>query len=157
VNALVADLVADYHAMAVEKQINVELEPGAAHASMSGDPARLRHILDNLMSNAVKYTPAGGVVRVHVADGTGDGSLRIEVRDSGPGVPPHLRERVFEEFFRVDPGDAAIAGHGVGLSISRRLSRGLGGDITIGDAPEGGAAFTLCLPAQPLANGRATG
>jgi two-component system sensor histidine kinase MtrB len=91
-------------------------------------------------------------VRLVTEGGSGDDTarrgVRIEVCDSGPGVPPALRDRVFDEFFRVDTSSKTAQGHGVGLAISRRFARLLGGEITLADAPEGGAMFTLRLPAD---------
>jgi len=71
--------------------------------------------------------------------------VRIDVSDSGPGIPPQFRDRVFDEFFRVTPQGKA-PGNGLGLAISRRLARLLGGDVTLADGAEGGSVFTLWLP-----------
>jgi signal transduction histidine kinase len=115
------------------------------------DPHRVRQVLGNLLSNAIKYTPSGGRVVVTAAPAAnGDGPrpghwVRVTVEDSGPGIPPEHREDVFQEFQRLDP--AAADGHGLGLAIGRRVARLLGGDLTVGDAELGGAAFTLWLPA----------
>lgn len=112
------------------------------------DAARVRQILGNLVTNAIKYTPAGGHVWVSVNPSTGDGSrITVDVRDTGPGIPPTDQERVFEEFFRL-PSTMGIAGTGVGLAISRRFARMLGGDITVTDWFEGGSVFTLWLPSD---------
>ena len=74
----------------------------------------------------------------------------IEVRDTGPGIPDELHERVFDEFFRVSGnGEKAENGNGLGLAISRRLARLLGGDVTLADAEGGGAVFTLWFPSLP--------
>lgn len=114
-----------------------------------------RQILGNLLANAVKYTPVEGSITVSVSRtsaGTADPSegawVSVEVRDTGPGIPQVWRERVFEEFTRV-PGSAA-AGHGLGLAISRRIARLLGGDIEVESEVGVGSAFTLWLPcAEP--------
>jgi signal transduction histidine kinase len=78
-------------------------------------------------------------------DGTSK-NARIEVRDSGPGIPVPLRSRIFDEFFRSGGVPSDAKGNGVGLSISRRLARQLGGDLTVTDAPEGGAMFVFDIP-----------
>lgn len=114
------------------------------------DPARLLRVLGNLLSNAVKYTPAPGRIvleaRVAEADGQGDGGwVELCVRDTGPGIPPEERERIFDEFHRLH--DGGTAGHGLGLATSRRIARLLGGDITVGDGEGGGSEFRLRLPA----------
>ncbi len=114
------------------------------------DPARVRQILGNLVTNAVKYTPAGGHVWMSVKPPAGEEQrIAVDVRDTGPGIPPTAQERVFEEFFRL-PGTMGIAGTGVGLAISRRFARLLGGDITVTDWFEGGSVFTLWLPSDAV-------
>src|SRR5207247_2260839 len=112
------------------------------------DPVRVRQILSNLMSNAIKYTPAGGHIRVSVVRGQprperGE-QVGIEVRDTGPGIPRELQAKVFEEFFRVrGAGSNGSDGNGLGLAISRRIARLLGGDVTFADGDGGGSVFTL--------------
>lgn len=121
-------------------------EPIAVHT----DPARVRQVLGNLLSNAVKYTPAPGriIVRAERADG---GPARpgtwavLRVSDTGPGIPPEQREAIFDEFTRLHDG-TEIQGHGLGLAISRRVARLLGGDLDVSGVPGEGAVFTLWLP-----------
>lgn len=153
--ALVREVVDDYRAAATEKSLALEVQADREHVVARTHPGQVQHILGNLLSNAVKYTPPHGQVRVRLAAepaaGAGDQSCAgvcIEVRDSGPGVPPPLRDRVFDEFFRADAASNSAGGHGLGLAISRRFARLLGGEITLADAPEGGAMFTLRLPAD---------
>lgn len=114
----------------------------------STDPVRVRQILGNLVSNAIKYTPAGGEVRLSIRgpDGT-DPRIAIDVRDTGAGIPAPYQERIFEEFFRLPTNDGTT-GSGVGLAISRRFAHLMGGDITVADWPGGGSVFTLWLPAE---------
>ncbi|MBV9880840.1 MAG: HAMP domain-containing histidine kinase [Gemmatirosa sp.] len=144
---LAAECARDHEAVARGAGLALTAAPPPRPVQVSTDPARVRQILENLIGNAVKYTPAGGHVAVAVDHA--DGRARIVVTDDGPGVPAEHRERVFEEFFRLpshDGGDGAPAGTGVGLAISRRLARRLGGDLTVGAAEGGGAAFVLVLP-----------
>ena len=117
---------------------------------IESDAARVRQILANLVSNAVKYTqPTGRIfvaARVALA---GEMSWRgrwvaVTVTDNGPGIQWEKQALVFREFARFDPG--AAAGSGIGLAISRRLARALGGDITFTSAPGVGSTFTLWLP-----------
>jgi len=153
ISALVRDVVDDYRAAATEKSLALDVQTGEPVVART-HPGQVQHILGNLLSNAVKYTPPHGHVRVRlVTEGGGEGDtdrrgVRIEVCDSGPGVPPALRDRVFDEFFRVDVSSKTAQGHGVGLAISRRFARLLGGEITLADAPDGGAMFTLRLPTE---------
>lgn len=144
---LLRDAVDDHRAVATAAGHALELR--AAHGLLVvADPQRVRQVLGNLLSNAIKYTPRGGRVVVDAASGDGSRAgdwVRVTVEDSGPGIPPEHREGVFQEFQRLDP--AAAEGHGLGLAIGRRIARLLGGDLTVGDAEIGGAAFTLWLPA----------
>ena len=97
----------------------------------------------NLVGNAVRYAPEGSTVRIET--GRSGGQAWIAVQDQGSGIAVDSRERVFDKFERLGRSDAG--GSGLGLYISRRLARVMGGDIRIDDAPEGGARFILLLPA----------
>jgi signal transduction histidine kinase len=118
------------------------------------DSALVSKIIGNLLSNAIKYTPSGGRIWLRASarpgrDGPETGPWVVaEVRDTGPGVPAALREQVFDEFFRAPTATVTARGEGIGLAVSRRVARLLGGEITL-DSEEGrGAAFTLWLPVQ---------
>jgi PAS domain S-box-containing protein len=115
----------------------------AVPPAIRGDPARLRQVLLNLADNAVRATSAGGVAIRLAAEG---GRLLAEVRDSGPGIPPSLRRRLFRRHVQ---GEGAERGAGLGLTICRRLVRLMGGRIALDAAPEGGARFTVELPLVP--------
>jgi DNA-binding response OmpR family regulator/nitrogen-specific signal transduction histidine kinase len=111
------------------------------------DPEHLERILLNLLSNAFKVTPLGGVVRCGLQPSPDGRRVRIEVADSGPGIAEDDRELVFERFRQLD-GEATrpYAGSGLGLAIVHDLVDLMGGQITVGKAPEGGALFSLELP-----------
>jgi signal transduction histidine kinase len=151
--ALLREAVDDHRAAAQAAGHALAIEAPAAPLEVLADPLRVRQVVGNLLSNAIKYTPPGG--RVVVAAGpasNGDGPrpgqwVRVTVEDSGPGIPAEHRESVFQEFQRLDAGKAE--GHGLGLAIGRRVARLLGGEVTVGEAEIGGAAFTLWLPAAP--------
>ena len=123
--------------------------PAGAIPLMTTDAARVRQVLGNLLSNAVKYTPRGGTVQMRVSmlrdDDLGD-VVACDVCDSGAGIPDGLRERVFEEFFRVPATVAMAPGTGVGLAIARRVARLLGGDLRVRETTGGGATFSLLIP-----------
>ena len=108
-----------------------------------GDPARLAQVLELLLENAAKYAPAGGAIVV--ADWTERGEVHVAVGDDGPGIPPDLRESVFEPFVRLD--DTGRPGAGVGLFAARRLTAAMGGRLWIEDKPAGGSQFVTALPA----------
>ena len=127
--------------------------PGAP-ARVTSDPARLRQVLINLVGNAVNFTRSGGVgLRVRP---TGDGALRFEVMDTGPGVAPATQEAIFEEF---EQGDASAArphgGTGLGLAISRRLVRMMGGELALAESSPQGSIFAFTLPTLLEEDGRA--
>lgn len=152
--ALARAAVDDHSLVARRKQQRIAFT-GVSECHAIGDAARTRHIVDNVLSNSSKYTPAGGAIRVVVAQRRRNDRVwsTVTVQDSGPGIPPEWRERVFEEFERV-PGSRDLApGNGIGLAVSRRVARIMGGDLTLETSPDvpddgqplGGAAFTLWL------------
>jgi signal transduction histidine kinase len=104
------------------------------------DPQRIHQVLANLVANAVNHLPDGGQVRVRA--GQDEGTVVIEVSDTGPGIPEDQLERIFERFVRI--GDSA--GTGLGLSIARDLIEAHGGTLTATNRTEGGAVFTIRLP-----------
>ena len=115
------------------------------------DAARVQQVLGNLMQNAARYAPEGPV-EVELCECNED-MVRITVRDHGPGVPAKIRKRLFKQYHRFDDGHdarsiAASGNHGlgIGLYISARLARAHGGSLTVDNAPDGGAIFTLELP-----------
>jgi len=117
---------------------------GVGQLTISADPHRVGQILANLLDNARRYTPAGGRITVHVdADG---GLARVVVADTGPGVAPADRERVFDRLVRLDPSrNRDHGGAGLGLSIARALARAHGGDLVCAPS-DAGARFRLTLP-----------
>lgn len=162
--ALVRAAVDDHELVAGAKRQSIEfIETGECHAM--GDAGRVRHIVDNLLSNSIKYTPEGGRIRVVVAmeDRAGHHWAVVTVQDSGPGIPGDWHERVFDEFARVPASRDLAPGHGIGLSVSRRIARMMGGDLTVenstdadvGDVPLHGAVLLLRLP-QASSNGNRT-
>ncbi len=110
------------------------------------DAEGFRHILDNLVSNALKFTPRGG--RVDLRLEAEPGRVRLEVRDNGRGIPDRDLERLFEKFFRASNA-AGTAGSGLGLYIVRRLVERSGGDLRVESREGEGTRFTVWLPAAP--------
>jgi signal transduction histidine kinase len=143
----VREIVEDHQARASKQKIKLTLR-APAELRITTDALRLRHVVENLLSNALKYTPPGGAVVVEV---TADSSparpsrVVISVRDNGPGIPAEYRERIFEPFVRV-PSAERLPGSGLGLAISYRIAELLGGSVTVTDAPGGGSIFSLTLP-----------
>ncbi len=121
-------------------------------AAIRTDPLRLRQILVKLVGNAIKFTSTGGV-RVEASLDTSGAEPRIcfDVTDTGIGIPDTHREDLFEPFFQVDHSTCRrYGGSGLGLSISRRLARALGGDIRVESRPGRGSTFTVTLPIGSL-------
>ncbi len=124
--------------------------PGPAEPAVAvlGDEDRLLQVLLILLDNAFRHSPPGGTVTVAAARAPRD-RARIEVLDEGPGVPPAMREKVFEPFARMPASRSrADAGSGLGLAIARRLVELHAGTLTVGDGPGGGARFVLEMPAR---------
>lgn len=143
------EIVDDYQARATQKGISLTLEAPSDVVPAITDPLRVRHIVENLLSNALKYTPSKGAIRVVMTvDQSDEGPrmARIAVADTGPGIPPEFRDRIFEAFFRIPSSEKVAPGSGLGLAISRRIARLLGGDLTVSAADGGGSVFTLVLP-----------
>jgi len=129
---------------ALDRQIRL-LQPQAdASVSAVGEFRRILQILVNLIGNAVRYSPEGSQVRIET--GLDGDKAHISIADEGPGIAPEDRERIFAKFERLGRDDAG--GSGLGLYISRRLARAMGGDIRIGGTPGEGARFTLILPTR---------
>ncbi len=123
---------------------------GSEKATIQGDRSLLRQVLVNIIHNAVKYSPSGGLVLVRVSEkGTG---CMIEVIDDGPGVPREHWGNIFNRFYRVNQGGAGgETGAGLGLSIAQWVVRAHGGEIRLKDAPGGGCTFQVWLPATGAA------
>ncbi len=108
------------------------------------DPDRLQQVLLNLLTNAIKFTPAGG--RISVSCGRHGERVLLRVHDTGIGSPADQLQRVFEPFVQLDATRAD--GVGLGLAISRDLARAMGGELTVESAPGEGSTFTVALPAR---------
>ncbi|HSD29070.1 MAG TPA: ATP-binding protein, partial [Vicinamibacteria bacterium] len=106
------------------------------------DRERIELVLSNLVSNALRHTPRGGSVEVAAVEG--QGRLRFEVRDTGPGIAREYHARIFEKFFRV-PG-AAAGGVGLGLYLAREIVEAHGGRIGVESAPGMGSRFWFTVP-----------
>jgi signal transduction histidine kinase len=118
----------------------------ATSPSVWADPDRVHQVLTNLLANAIKFSPPGGDVSVMVRPEPG-GVVRVAVTDTGPGIPPGERERVFDKFYQVGRvGAERPSGTGLGLTIARHLVELHGGRIWVEEAPGGGATFILLLP-----------
>jgi PAS domain S-box-containing protein len=148
---LVREILAGFASVAELRGQQLELA-AAPVLEADVDQEKLLSVVSNLVANALKFAPAGGRVRVGLV--AARRRLRLEVADSGPGVPVGLRAEVFERFDRGAPSAAQPAGTGLGLAIVRELVALHGGTVTLGEAPEGGALFVVELPLRRSGAGR---
>ena len=134
---LVCNSVVAHERLAEAKTIDLGVTEADVAAVVQGDADALRILLDNLVDNALRYTPAGG--RVDVSCGVNGGQAFLEVADSGEGIPPDERERVFDRFYRRGgEGDGATTGSGLGLSIVRMIAERHRAQVTLADSEAGG-------------------
>jgi two-component system sensor histidine kinase GlrK len=147
-DALLRQSVRSHQLAAQAKSLRVELD--VVPLTLWADAAKLRSVVDNLLGNAVKFSPAGGQVRVRARES--EGLVTIDVFDSGPGVPLEEREMIFEAFYRGRAGAFGRAeGTGLGLAIAREFTEAHGGRIQIMSGGRGGH-FRITLPLRPAAS-----
>jgi two-component system, OmpR family, sensor kinase len=155
--AIANDAVLDARAVAREHDVRLHIDVAAGSAVVVGDELRLRQVVANLVSNAVRHTPPGTKVVVGVAADR-DRQIVLEVRDDGPGLSQRDTEQVFERFYRADPSRArttangsVASGSGLGLSIVAALVAAHRGRVEAGPTPGGGATFRVRLPSTATA------
>jgi signal transduction histidine kinase len=147
---LLRQLVGSYEAEAKSRCLNLALELESTDLQIVTDPQRVTQILQNLISNALKYTPPEGAITVSAALQTpSDGAdtpegVTIDVADTGLGIPEDQVANVFDEFTRLET-HKGLPGSGLGLAIARRVALLLGGNLTLASSPAG-STFTLWLP-----------
>ena len=142
VHEIVARVVAPYEAVAADRGLALECAGDAAVAATT-DARLLERAVVNLVDNACKFTPRGGRVRIETLARAG--GVDIVVDDSGPGLDPEASDRLFERFYRGAQA-RATPGFGLGLALASDVARLLGGSLTAGRSPLGGARFTIALP-----------
>jgi len=146
--ALAGNVAEHLRVLAEERQQSLSVH-SAERVEAVCDPDILRLGLMNLLHNAIKYTPSGGAIRVR-AKATASGESSIEVEDTGPGIPAAHRERIFERFYRADPGrPRESGGAGLGLAIARWAVASNGGRIELESEESKGSLFRIVLPALP--------
>jgi len=146
-NELVDDCVTVRQQFAIAREIKMNLKTQSM-PTISADPILLRHAVLSVLSNALNYTPEGG--RVRITTGTkqqGDTQwLTVTIADTGPGIPAHERERIFERFYRGKVGrDSGVPGGGLGLAMAMQIVEQSNGQIILNDTRKG-ASFTIMLP-----------
>lgn len=145
VSALLQESVEGVRELINDRNLTVQVRLPSPGPSVQADPALLARIMQNLLTNAVKFSPEGGTVRLVVAEA--GGQVTIQVQDQGPGVPPEERAHIFERFQR-GPGADRTAGAGLGLTFCKLAAEAHGGTIGVEDGPDGsGSSFVVRLPA----------
>ncbi len=137
-----------------EKELQFIFDPGAPTSPVFADPDRIQQVITNLLGNAIKFSPRGGVITVRTEPfhgrRTGDAAqwVRVSVIDEGPGIAPKDREIIFERFRQIstDTLRNKTKGTGLGLPICRKIVAHYGGSIRVEDAPKGGCVFSFTLP-----------
>ncbi|WP_295579397.1 ATP-binding protein [uncultured Oscillibacter sp.] len=134
-----------------QRGLRYTLEKEFTHSGLTGDAIRLRQVLTNLLSNAFKFTPEGGIVRLRVteeAGGEGRAAFTFRVADNGAGIPPEDQKRIFESFEQVGTSRSKSQGTGLGLPISRSIVRMMGGELLVRSQVGRGSEFyfTVQLP-----------
>jgi two-component system phosphate regulon sensor histidine kinase PhoR len=150
VNTLLGDIVDSMRPIAGRKEILLELEPSPAKTEVFCDSQAIYQILSNLLDNAVKYTPEGGVITVGsrpLQDGSGVERVEVFVKDTGAGIPPEDQPRLFERFYRVDKARSReLGGTGLGLAIVKHLVRAHQGEVRVESQLGQGSTFLFTLP-----------
>ena len=157
-DCMVSEIQAMMEGEAQRRGLTYTLEKETIHSSLSGDAIRLRQVLTNLLSNAFKFTPAGGKVRLRVteeaqAGAEGDGTdteaaFTFRVIDNGAGIAPEDQKRIFDSFEQVGASSSKCQGTGLGLPISRSIVQKMGGELRVRSQPGHGSefSFTVTLP-----------
>ncbi|GAA0956118.1 HAMP domain-containing sensor histidine kinase [Kribbella koreensis] len=142
---LAGDSVHDVQAVQPGREMRLQILPDSGAPVVSGDEARLRQVLGNLVSNALHHTPVDAPITISV--GTRAGEAIVEVADTGPGLSEEQKVKVFERFYRADSARTrSTGGSGLGLSIVAALVAAHGGKVTVTDTLPHGATFTVHLP-----------
>jgi PAS domain S-box-containing protein len=145
--ALLAELERSYRSTAFDARIRLEVAPDVTRAIVRSDPAILRKILIQLVSNAIKFTERGSVtLDATLEEADGLSMLSVSVEDTGPGVPVAELERVFDAFEKAVPSPRTVGGTGLGLTIARRLALHLGGSVELESTLGQGSRFTVWVP-----------
>lgn len=143
--ALVVDAAAAVGPHAADKNVTVQSRIAAGLPAVSVDRERMMQVVHNLLDNAIRYTPAGGAVTVGLD--AGEREVRFWVADTGPGIPPEERDRIFDRFYRLDASRSrASGGSGLGLAIVKSLVEAHGGRVWVESREGEGSRFTVALP-----------
>ena len=143
---LAAEVAREMSPLLAARKQHLAIELGDEALVVRADPLRLLQLLRNLLANALRFSPEGGVIELNAGHGE-DGDVRVDVADRGPGIPPEELESIFEAFVQSSATKNSAGGTGLGLSICRRIAHAHGGRIWAANRPGGGAVISLTLPA----------
>jgi signal transduction histidine kinase len=145
---LVRGMLVDFRAAAEGAKLYLTAEVGPDIPPVSGDPDQLRRVLDNLLGNALKFTPDGGQLTVRLwCDGDGK-IVVLDVADTGIGIPPDQLDRIFDRFYQVDGSSKRrYGGVGLGLALVKEIVEAHGGQVSVWSVVDKGSTFRVTLPA----------
>lgn len=146
ITRFLVDIFDVFKPYAKERSIDYRLQLSEEEHAIWFDATQLKKVIYNLLSNAFKFTPDGGSIQLQLVR-TG-GQIEITVSDTGLGIPPEQRERIFEPFYRVENSSTTPQGSGIGLTLTRTIVLQHQGTIAVTDNPGGGSRFTITLPVE---------
>ena len=146
--SLARDVASAYAGDAAARNVTLDVDAPEGLLSIDIDPVRIREVISNLLANALRHTPAGGVVALRVATRR-SGGLSVEVRDTGSGMTPDDLAHAFDRFFK----GSQSRGSGLGLTIARNLVTAHGGEIHASSEPGRGTTIAFTLPGQSPPSG----
>ncbi|MBC8040458.1 MAG: PAS domain S-box protein [Opitutaceae bacterium] len=153
VNTLLTDIIGDYHGRPAAKEHSLQLDVNVAVGTALIDPLKITQVVENLLDNALKYTPKGSLIQLS-ARLQSPGEILVTLRDNGPGIPTEDLPHLFERFYRVDKGRSREkGGTGLGLSIVKHIVQLHGGRVWVESTQGQGTTFFFSLPPRP--NGHA--
>jgi signal transduction histidine kinase len=136
--------------LAQELDVQLHVNVPETLPTLNTDPEKVERVVLNLVDNAIKFTPSGGRVVIQAYPPGEEDFLRVEVRDTGPGIPDEHKERLFDRFAQIDGQRGRRRGTGLGLTFCRLAIEAHGGRIWVEDNPQGGAIFAFTLPVADL-------
>lgn len=148
---LLADLASSFSSQAAAQNVDLKTNISNPDQLLTADYDRLNQVLSNLVSNALRHTPAGGIISIETESTSGEkGSVRIKVKDSGEGIPSEDLPFIFDRFWRGDKSRSGRAHSGLGLAIAKQLVQAHGGEIQVSSELNKGTVFTIEIPDAPL-------
>jgi signal transduction histidine kinase len=146
VRGIISDAIKDFQVLADQAGLTLESDLSRQVPTVVGDEEHLRRVVDNLIGNAIKFTPAGGAISVRLDHA--EGGVRLEVSDTGIGIAAADQERIFERFYQVDGSTRRVhGGCGLGLALVKEIVERHGGRVAVDSRLSQGSTFTVTLPA----------